>query len=103
MALVVVTASDVADRCRGFLGSVMLEIAPNVFVAPRMTKGVRERMWGVIGDWHSTEPKGSFVMVWRDVNEAGGIGISHLGMPPRELIEMDGMLLTRRRKSTIVL
>jgi CRISPR-associated protein Cas2 len=103
MALVVVIARDVTDRCRGFLASVMLEIAPNVFVAPRMTKGVRGRMWGVIADWYSKEPKGSFVMVWRDLNEAGGIGLAHLGTPPRELIEMDGMWLTRRRKSTTVL
>jgi len=103
MALVMVTASDVTGRCHGFLASVMLEIAPNVFVAPRMTKGVRERIWRVMETWHLQEPKGSLVMVWRDLNEVGGIGLAHLGTPPRELIEMDGMWLTRRRKTANVL
>lgn len=98
MALVMVVTRDVADRFHGFLASVMLEVAPCVFVAPRMNKAVRERTWGVVSDWHSQEPRGSLVMVWRDLNEVGGIGLSHLGTPPRELVEMDGMWLTRRIK-----
>lgn len=103
MALVIIVARDVADRFHGFLASVMLEIAPNVFVAPRMNKGVRERTWDVIADWHSQEPQGSLVIVWRDLNEVGGIGIAHLGTPSRELVEMDGMWLTRRSKLINVL
>lgn len=98
MALVMIVIRDVADRFHGFLASVMLEVAPNVFVSPRMTKGVRERTWGVIADWHGREPRGSVVMVWRDMNETGGVGLAHLGTPPRELVEVDGMWLTRRRK-----
>lgn len=103
MALVAIVTRDVADRFHGFLASVMLEVAPNVFVAPRMNKGVRERVWGVVSDWHAQEPRGSLVMVWRDLNEVGGIGLAHLGTPPRELVEMDGMWLTRRRGSKKVL
>ena len=99
MALVMIMTRDVADRFHGFLASVMLEVAPNVFASPRMTKGVRERAWGVIADWHMQEPRGSAVMVWRDLNEVGGIGLAHLGTPPRELVEMDGMWLTRRGKA----
>lgn len=99
MALVMIVTRDVADRFHGFLASVMLEVAPNVFVAPRMNKGVRERTWGVVCDWHSQEPRGSLVMVWRGLNEVGGIGLAHLGTTSRELIEMDGMWLTRRSKS----
>ncbi len=96
MALVTIVTRDVLDRFHGFLASVMLEIAPNVFVAPRMNKGVRERTWKIVADWHAQEPRGSLVMIWRDLNEVGGIGISHLGTPSRELVEMDGMWLTRR-------
>lgn len=96
MALVMIVTRDVVDRFHGFLASVMLEVAPNVFVAPRMNKGVRERTWKIVADWHGQEPAGSLVMVWRDLNEVGGIGISHLGTPSRELVEMDGMWLTRR-------
>jgi CRISPR-associated protein Cas2 len=103
MALVMIVTRDVADRFHGFLASVMLEVAPNVFVAPRMNKGVRERTWKVVVDWHGQEPRGSLVMVWRDLNEVGGLGLAHLGTPPRELIEMDGMWLTRRSRSANVL
>lgn len=100
MALVMIVVRDVADRYHGFLASVMLEVAPNVFVAPRMNKGVRERTWEAISGWHDQEPRGSVVMVWRDLNETGGIGLAHLGTPPRELVEMDGMWLTRRSKAS---
>ena len=99
----VIVTRDVADRFHGFLASVMLEVAPNIFIMPRMTKAVRERTWAVIADWHSIEPRGSAVMVWRDLDQAGGIGLAHLGTPARELVEMDGMWLTRRSKLARVL
>lgn len=98
MPLVMITTRDVADRFHGFLASVMLEVAPGVFVSPRMNTGVRQRTWTVLSDWHHEEPRGSLVMVWRDVTQTGGIGLAHLGTPPRELVEADGMWLTRRRK-----
>lgn len=103
MALVMIVTRDVADRFHGFLASLMLEVAPNVFVAPRMNKGVRERTWSVVSSWYQFEARGSLVMVWRDLNEVGGIGLAHLGTPSRELVEMDGMWLTRRSKSANVL
>jgi CRISPR-associated protein Cas2 len=103
MALVMIVIRDVPDRFHGFLASVMLEIAPNVFVAPRMNKGVRERTWKIVSEWHNQEPRGSLVIVWRDLNETGGIGLAHLGTPSRELIEMDGMWLTRRKAAAIAL
>lgn len=96
MALVMIVTRDVADRFRGFLSSVMLEVAPNVFVSPRMTPGVRDRTWSVVSDWYRQEPRGSLVMVWRDLNATGGVGLAHLGTPARELVELDGMWLTRR-------
>ena len=98
MPLAVIVTRDVADRFRGFLSSVMLEVAPTVFVSPRMTKGVRERLWKVLTDWHDAEPRGSVVMVWRDNNETGGVGLAHLGEPPKELIETDGMWLARTQR-----
>jgi len=101
MALVIITMRDVPDRFHGFLASVMLEVATNVFVAPRMNAGVRQRVWAVLTEWHGQGLQGSLVMVWRDLNEVGGIGLGHLGTPPRELVEMDGMWITRRCKSAI--
>ncbi|MFM0321942.1 type I-E CRISPR-associated endoribonuclease Cas2e [Caballeronia glebae] len=99
MALIVVVTSDVADRFRGFLASVMLEVSAGVYVAPRMNKGVRERTWSVLADWHGHEPRGSVVMVWRELDAVGGIGIAHLGVPPRELVDVDGMYVVRRMLS----
>lgn len=96
MSLVVIVTRDVADRFRGFLASTMLEIAPAVYISPRMNAGVRLRIWDVLSNWHDAEPRGSIVMVWRDLNETGSVGIENLGSPPRELIEMDGMWLTKR-------
>ncbi|MFY9261098.1 MAG: type I-E CRISPR-associated endoribonuclease Cas2e [Gallionella sp.] len=96
MSLVVIVTRDVADRFRGFLASTMLEIAPTVYISPRMNAGVRLRIWDVLSDWHGADPRGSIVVVWRDMNEIGNVGIAHLGTPPRELIELDGMWLTQR-------
>lgn len=103
MALVMIVTRDVADRFHGFLTSVMLEVSPSVFVSPRMSPGVRERVWGVMGDWHRQEPRGSLVMVWRDLDATGGVGVANLGAPARELIEADGMWLVRRSKPPAVL
>lgn len=100
MALVMIVTRDVADRFHGFLSSVMLEVAPNVFVSPRMNPGARERVWRVLSDWYRHENRGSLLMVWRDLNAVGGVGIANLGDPPRELIEADGMWLVRRRAAT---
>lgn len=96
MSLVVIVTRDVADRYRGFLSSTMLEIAPTVYISPRMNAGVRLRIWNVLTEWHESEPNGSIVMAWRDINETGSVGIANLGSPPRELVEMDGLWLTKR-------
>lgn len=99
MALVMIVIRDMANRSHGFLSSAMLEVAPNVFVSPRMNPGARERVWKVLTDWYSSAPQGSALMVWRDLNAVGGVGIANLGDPPRELIEADGMWLVRRHTS----
>ena len=99
MALVTIVIRDMANRYHGFLSSLMLEVAPNVFIAPKMNPRVRERVWSVLSDWYAYEPQGSAVMVWRDNNATGGVGISSLGIPPRELVELDGMWIVRRRSS----
>lgn len=97
MALVTIVTRDVADRYRGFLASVMLEVAPTVYVSPRMNPGIRIRVWKVLSGWHADEPRGSITMVWRDLNEIGGVGISSLGEPSRELVEVDGIWLVKKR------
>jgi len=99
MALTTIVTRDVPARFHGFLSSAMLEISPGVFVSPRMNKSVRNRIWDVLSDWHEQLNEGSLVMVWRDINETGVIGLAYLGVAPRTLVEVDGMWLTRRTKS----
>jgi CRISPR-associated protein Cas2 len=98
MALTVIVTRDVTERFRGFLASTMLEVAPALYVSPQMKSGVRERIWTVLTEWHRADCGGSIVMVWRDLTETGGVGISHLGTPPRELVEIDGLWITRRAR-----
>lgn len=97
MALVTIVTRDVTGRFRGFLSSVMLEVAPSTYVSPRMSKGVRDRVWRVLTDWHTAEPSGCIVMIWRDVDATGGVGLAHLGTPSKTLLEMDGTWIVRAK------
>ncbi len=92
-----VVTRDVEDRYRGFLTSVMLEVAPGVYVSPRMSQGVRERVWLVLTDWWVSLGRGSLVMVWRDSSAVGGLRIETLGEPPKDIVDADGILLVKRR------
>lgn len=96
MPMVVVITRDVEDRYRGFLGSVMLELAPGVYAHPRMSAGVRNRVWEVLSDWYSQLRRGSIVMTWADSAAHGGLGLASLGEPPKEIVAHDAMLLVRR-------
>lgn len=96
MPMTVVITRDVEDRYRGFLGSVMLEASPGVYAHPRLSAGVRERVWGVLSDWHERLRRGSIVMLWADSTAAGGMGLRQLGEPPRTIVTHDGALLVRR-------
>ena len=93
--MTVVVTRDVEARYRGFLASAMLEIAPGVYVSPDMSKGVRSRIWGVLKDWYLTLGRGSIVMVWRDGTKSGGLDLHHLGIPPKEISDADGVLLVK--------
>lgn len=59
MSLTVIVTRDVQARYRGFLGSAMLELAPGVYISPRMNQGVRDRVWEVISGWHAQLGDGS--------------------------------------------
>jgi len=96
MPMTVVVTRDVADRYRGFLSSVMPEIAPGVFVAPNLSRGVRERLSAVLSEWWDSLPGGSILVVWRDDARPGGLGVLTLGLPKRGLADLDGILLVRR-------
>lgn len=92
-----VITRDVETRYRGFLTSVMLEVAPGIYVSPQMSAGVRDRVWVVVTDWWSTLQRGSLVMIWRDKGAAGNLRIETLGEPAKEIVDADGVLLLKRK------
>ncbi|MCB1549290.1 MAG: type I-E CRISPR-associated endoribonuclease Cas2 [Hyphomicrobiaceae bacterium] len=94
-----IVTRNVEMRYRGFLGSVMLEVSPGVYIGPRLSKGVRERIWNVLENWFTSLQSGSIVMIWRDTSAPGGLRISSLGETPKDLVEHEGALLVRRAVS----
>ena len=94
--MTVVVTRDVEARYRGFLASAMLEVAPGVYVSPDLSAGVRERVWTVIKSWYGTLNRGAVVMIWRDRASSGGLALRHLGDPPKEICDADGVLLVKR-------
>lgn len=97
MPLTMIVTCDVEMRYRGFLTSVMLDIAPGVYVAPDMSAGVRERVWNLMIEWWSNLGNGSLVLVWRDTKSVGSLGIETLGEPAKEIVDADGVLLLKRK------
>ena len=96
MPLTVVITRDVEDRYRGFLGSAMLELAPGVYAQPRMSAGVRGRIWTTLEEWHGRLRGGSIVLCWAESAAAGGLGLATLGEPPKDVVTHDAVLLVRR-------
>lgn len=95
MPMTVLVTRNVKDRIRGFLGSCMCEVAPGVYVAPRMSKAVRERVWTVLNDWFEDGQDTSVVMTWPDLAQPGGQAVQTLGTGGRSLHEHDGVVLAR--------
>ena len=96
MAMTVVVTRSVDGRYRGFLASAMLEISPGVYVSPDLPKGVRARVWSVLARWHGSLGRGSIVMIYRDTSASGNLQLRHLGDPPKQIWDADGVLLVRR-------
>lgn len=96
MPMTVVVTRDVEGRYRGFLTSIMLEIAPGVYASPELSASVRERLWTVLSSWWSTLRRGAIVMVWRDKKASGNLRIETLGEPSKEIVDADGVLILKR-------
>jgi CRISPR-associated protein Cas2 len=96
MPMTVVVTRDVLDRYRGFLASAMPEVAPGVYVSPELSRGVRERIWGVVAQWWQQAPGGSLLMAWKDDSAPGRLGLATLGLPPVMLADVEGVLLARK-------
>lgn len=97
MPLTMIVTRDVEMRYCGFLTSVMLEIAPGVYVAPDMSAAVRERVWSVMTDWWAALGRGSLTLIWRDTKAVGNLNIENLGEPAKSIVDADGVLLVKRK------
>ena len=97
MSSALIVTRDVEARYRGFLTSVMLELSPGVYLSPRMSAGVRERVWAVLSGWHQTLGRGALVLAWPDARCSGGLGLRSLGEPPKTIVDLDGMLILKSR------
>ena len=96
MSMTLVVTRNVSNRCRGFLASSLLELAPGVYSAPHISPAVRERIWAVLVDWFALEEEASVVMVWADSTAPCGQSFRSLGVPPIEVVSLDGLLATCR-------
>ena len=96
MPMTITVTRNVSARIRGFLASSMLELAPGVYSAPRLSAAVRDRVWEVLEDWFTVEGDASILMVWADSRVPGGQSMRLLGLPRVDIVEIDGLLLTRR-------
>lgn len=94
--MTVIVTRDVESRYRGFLASVMLEIAPGIFVSPDMNSSVRVRIWQVMQDWHDKLGRGAITMISTDKKSPSGLALMQLGTPPYEIRDIDGLWLARR-------
>ena len=90
MSMTVVVTRNVSPRTRGFLSSVMLEVAAGVYTSPRMNAAVRERVWSVLTELFAYENDASVILVYQDKKCTDGQCIQTLGTPPINLIEIDG-------------
>ncbi len=106
MSMTVVVTRNVSPRFRGFLASVMCEVAPGVYTSPRMTKGIRERVWDVLEGWWQLGADAMVLMTWPDGSLPGGQEVRVLGgsaefstgreaPPRRELVKHQGVYLVR--------
>ena len=90
-----VVTVNVEARYRGFLASVMLEIAPGVYTSPRMTSGIRNRIWEVLTGWYNELDRGAIVMTWSDPEAIGEQQTRLLGEAPKTIVEADGVYLVK--------
>lgn len=100
MPLTLIVTRDVAARYRGFLSSVMPELAPGVYVSPDLSAAVRERVWTVVESWWDHAPGSSVLLAYPDRDAPGRLAVRTLGLPPVELDVLDGLRVAVRRPRT---
>lgn len=94
--MLVLITNQVPMKVRGFLAACLLEVAPGVYVHPRINAGVRERIWKIMTEWSVEFSQEAFVLaLWPAPKSSGGINIRTIGIPQRTLIDYDGLVLSK--------
>jgi len=96
MSMTVVVARNVSSRMRGLLASSLLEIGPGIYTGARINSAVRQRVWKVMQEWFPAETDASVVMIYDDPSVPCGQSVELLGVPPLDLVNVDGLVLARR-------
>jgi len=100
MPMTVIVTRNVPDRFRGFLASCMLEPAPGVYVAPNMSRAVRERVWDVMWAWKDLVPSDAgLLLLWRSLQATSGMEMQTIGWPKKEMFDYEGLWLAHGRVS----
>jgi CRISPR-associated protein Cas2 len=96
MSLTVVITRDVEDRYRGLLASAMLEASAGVYFSNGLSARARDKLWGIVSDWHGQLTRGSLTMLFADSSSDGGVSVRSVGLPARRPVRLDGALLMHR-------
>lgn len=95
--MTVIVTRNAPERYRGFLASCMLEVAPGVYTSPRMSDGVRDRVWEVCSEWSDALPAdGGVLLTWRSAQEPSGQGLRVIGWAKSDIVDHDGIWVARR-------
>lgn len=86
---------NLPGRFDGFLKSCMHNIAPGVYIVPKMNKSVRDRLWAILLEWAEAIPEdGGVVLFWSSKKAPSGLAFRLLGWPKKEIREHEGFWLT---------
>lgn len=69
-----------------------------MYLSNSHSPAVRQRILEVLKEWFSFEEEASIVSVWKDSSKPGGLSMKRFGLPPLDLLELDGLLVTRRSR-----
>ena len=89
--MVVCILENAPEKLRGILTRWMIEVRPGIFVGS-LNAMVRDKIWEQISKYN---PKGA-LMIYSYNNEQG-YQIRMIGDPTRQIIDLDGLQLIKRK------
>jgi CRISPR-associated protein Cas2 len=91
--MVIVVLENATPGQRGVMSRLTIELRAGVFVG-NINRRIREKLWErIAGEWNANA-----LMIFTTSNEQGYAALSH-GDTSREIVEIEGMVLTRFTRS----